>query len=219
MDALVGGQMRKPSRGSEQVRRKGKPGGSGPRDATRGGVNAPALPVQRGRERPLSVMPVRLGFVCSVLCAVLAPARADGVADEADLQFTVGAEAYRKGEYTAALEHFLASNRLVSNRNVKFNIARAYEQLGRFPDAYRYYIDATRGDAGDGKLQRDVTAALARIGSRVAVMTIETSPPGATIFLDRRDLGSVGTSPAQLGLKAGTYTVIAEFPGYVPATL
>ena len=29
--------------------------GAGPRDATRGGVNAPALPVQRGRESPLSI--------------------------------------------------------------------------------------------------------------------------------------------------------------------
>jgi hypothetical protein len=26
-----------------------------PREATRGGVNGPALPVQRGRERPLSI--------------------------------------------------------------------------------------------------------------------------------------------------------------------
>jgi len=161
----------------------------------------------------------RFGLVCCVIGAMSAPAWADGVADEADLQFTVGAEAYGKAEFTAALEHFLASNRLVPNRNVMFNIARAYEQLGRFPDAYRYYSDAARGDGVDGKLQRDVTTALARIGARVAVMTIETSPPGATIFLDRRDLGSVGTSPAQLGLKAGSYTVIAELPGYVPATL
>jgi len=28
---------------------------SWPRDATRGGVNGPALPVQRGRESPLSI--------------------------------------------------------------------------------------------------------------------------------------------------------------------
>ena len=50
-------------------------------------------------------------------------------------QFTMGAEAYSKGEFTSALEHFLASNRLASNRNVMFIIARAYEQLGRFPAA------------------------------------------------------------------------------------
>jgi outer membrane receptor for ferrienterochelin and colicins len=160
-----------------------------------------------------------LGLVCCLLCALAAPALADGVADEADLQFTVGADAYSKGEFTAALQHFLASNRLVPNRNVMFNIARAYEQLGRFPDAYRYYIDATRGEASDGKLQKDVTTALARITPRVAVLAVETSPPGATVFLDRKDLGSVGTSPSLLGLKAGTYTVITELPGFEPVVV
>jgi outer membrane receptor protein involved in Fe transport len=154
-----------------------------------------------------------------VICGLGLPAAADGVADEADLQFTMGAEAYSKAEFTVALAHFLASNRLASNRNVMFNIARAYEQLGRFPDAYRYYIDAGRGDTGDGKLQADVTGALERIASRVAVLAVETSPPGATVFLDRKDLGSVGTSPSQLGLKARTYTVIAELPGFEPAML
>src|SRR3954469_15427337 len=126
----------------------------------------------------------RFGMVCCLIGAMSAPAWADGVADEADLQFMVGAEAYGKGEFTAALEHFLASNRLVPNRNVMFNIARAYEQLNRFPDAYRYYVDASRGD---DKLKIDVTAALARIAPKVAVITVETSPPGAAVYLDRKD--------------------------------
>src|SRR5258705_13040649 len=83
-----------------------------------------------------------------VATATLVPAvaHADGVADEAELQFQRGAEAYRKGDFTGALEHFLASNRLVRNRNVMFNIARAYEQLQRYADAYRYYVDALDGE-------------------------------------------------------------------------
>jgi outer membrane receptor protein involved in Fe transport len=144
------------------------------------------------------------------------PAFGDGVADEADLQFSIGAEAYTKGDFKTALQHFLASNRLVPNRNVMFNIARAYEQLDRFHDAYRYYVDASRGNT-DPKLKTDITAALARIGPKVAVITVETNPAGATVFLDRKDLGSVGTSPAQLGLKAGTYQVLVELQGYEPA--
>src|SRR5215510_9443934 len=107
----------------------------------------------------------RLSTALRALTVVLAllfaapDVRADGVADEAELQFQRGATAYSKGDFTGALEHFLASNRLVSNRNVMFNIARAYEQLARYPDAYRYYVDASR-DATDGKLQKDVAAAL-----------------------------------------------------------
>ena len=160
--------------------------------------------------------PSSIAIVTLVMLSLAVPAWADGVADEADLQFSVGAEAYSKSDFTGALQHFLASKRLVPNRNVMFNIARAYEQLGRFPDAYRYYVDAQRGESADTKLKGDVVAALARIGPRVAVISVETTPPGATVFLDRRDLGSVGSTPAQLGLKAGTYTILVELEGYEP---
>jgi len=154
-----------------------------------------------------------------IVCLSISVSWADGVADEADLQFSIGAEAYSKGDFTGALQHFLASNRLVPNRNVMFNIARAYEQLGRFPDAYRYYVDAQRGESSDTKLKSDVVAALARIAPRVAVISVDTTPPGATVFIDRRDLGSVGTTPAQLGLKAGSYTIIIELEGYEPQSI
>ena len=75
----------------------------------------------------------RLSLALVILLAATAapwtpPAQADGVADEADLQFQLGAEAYSKNDFRGALEHFLASNRLVPNRNVMFNIARAFER-------------------------------------------------------------------------------------------
>src|SRR5687767_7666070 len=89
-------------------------------------------------------------------------ARADDLADEADLQFQVGAERYEAGDFKGALEHFLASNRLVPNKNVLFNIARTYEQLKRAPDAYRYYVLALEGEAQPAARKR-VEDALARI--------------------------------------------------------
>lgn len=161
--------------------------------------------------------PLRAALVLALALAPL-PALADGVADEADLQFQLGAEAYGKSDFKGALEHFLASNRLVPNRNVMFNIARAYEQLGRFPEAYRYYVDALR-DESDTAVHREVEAAIARVSPRVAVVEVTTTPPGATVYLDRKDLGSVGTSPARLGLPAGSYTLVVELPGHEPQTL
>jgi outer membrane receptor for ferrienterochelin and colicins len=144
-------------------------------------------------------------------------AHADGVADEAELQFQRGADAYRKGDFTGALEHFLASNRLARNRNVMFNIARAYEQLQRFPDAYRYYVDALDGE-DDAATRKTVEAAIGRVTPMVAVIAVETTPPGATIYIDRKDLGSVGTTPTRLGLAAGHYVILVELAGYEPAS-
>src|SRR5437762_2645303 len=63
-----------------------------------------------------------------------------------------------------------------------------------------------------------VEAAIARITPMVAVIAVETTPPGATVFIDRKDLGSVGTTPSRLGLPAGSYTILVELPGYEPAS-
>lgn len=141
---------------------------------------------------------------------------ADDVADEADLQFTLAADRYEAGDFKGALEHFLASNRLVPNRNVVFNIARTYEQLKRAPDAYRYYVQAAEGET-DPAAKKRVEESIARITPLVAILKVETSPPGATIYLGRKDLGPRGSAPRTLGLAPGRYKVIAELPGHLPA--
>jgi outer membrane receptor for ferrienterochelin and colicin len=147
------------------------------------------------------------------LFAFAQPAFADDTADEAELQFQLGAERYQAGDFKGALEHFLQSNRLAPNRNVLFNIARAYEQLRQTPDAFRYYTLARDGETEPTVLKR-IDDAVARITPIVAVLKIETDPPGATIYIDRRDLGARGSTPRALGLPAGRYKVIAELAGY-----
>ncbi len=152
----------------------------------------------------------------TLLCALAVDARADDSADEADLKFNLGAEAYQRRDYRTALEHFLASNRLVPNQNVVYNIARCYEQLKQYPEAFRYYSQALAAEQESAARER-IQKALDQIRRFVAVLEIETQPPGATIYVDRRDLGPRGESPRALGLSPGQYTVIAELPGYYPA--
>jgi outer membrane receptor protein involved in Fe transport len=160
-----------------------------------------------------------LAWICLVVATSIAAtnvARADDLADEADLQFQLGADSYREADYRGALEHFLASNRLVPNRNVGFNIARCYEQLQQYPAAFRYYTQALEGEQ-DPQTRGRVEAAIDKIKSHVAVIRIVTEPPGATVYIDRRDLGPRGSSPRTLGLAPGKYKVIAELPNYEPA--
>ncbi|MBX3273380.1 MAG: TonB-dependent receptor [Sandaracinaceae bacterium] len=157
---------------------------------------------------------VALTLACAGLALLAgAPARADGTADEADLHFQLGNDAYRRGDYLRALEHFLASNRLAPNRNVVFNIARAYQRLDRFPEAYRYYADA-HAQEPDPARRAPIEAAMAEIASRVALVEVQTSPAGATLFVDREDLGSVGTSPRVLALPPGEYRFLARLDGH-----
>ncbi|MCA9624684.1 MAG: PEGA domain-containing protein, partial [Myxococcales bacterium] len=158
-----------------------------------------------------------LGFlVLGFLVVTPSRALADGVADEADLHFELGADAYQAQEYKKALEHFLASNRLVPNRNVVYNIARTYERLGRFPDAHRYYVDALEMETNP-RSRQELQGALRRIAAQVAVLDVKTTPPGATIYLERKNLGSRGVAPRPLAVSPGTYRVIVALDGYEPA--
>ena len=138
------------------------------------------------------------------------------LADEAEVLFELGVEAQRRADYLTALERYLASNRLVPNSNVAFNIARCYELLDRHAEAFRYYSDYLTGElsAEDRTL---ATAALDRLRTRVAILRVESDPPGATIFLDRRDLGARGRTPRELAVAPGTYTVIVEMNGHIGA--
>jgi outer membrane receptor protein involved in Fe transport len=147
--------------------------------------------------------------------SLAAPAFADDWADEADLKFRLGAEAYQRGDFRHALEHFLASNRLVPNRNVTFNVARCYQELKQFPEAYRYFALALEGES-NADAQARIARELDAIRKQVVVLEIESEPPGAAVFVERRDLGARGTTPTALGLKPGAYVVLAELPGYYP---
>jgi outer membrane receptor protein involved in Fe transport len=155
-------------------------------------------------------------FALLAALGVCAHARADDLADEADLRFRLGAEAYQRGDYKLALEEFLTSNRLVPNRNVTYNVARCYEELKQFPEAYRYFTLALGGETDEAARAR-IERALHNLRQNVAVLEIETEPAGATVFVERRDLGPRGNTPLALGLKPGAYVVLAELPGYHPA--
>ena len=161
---------------------------------------------------------VRTALVLGLLGVQSKHARADDLADQAELEFSLGADYYQRADYKLALEHFLISNRLVANKNVLFNIARSYEQLKAYPAAFRYYFQALEGES-DPDARAKITSALAQIKQYVTVLRITTHPAGATLYIDRKDLGARGTSPLLLGLAPQAYQVIAELPGYEPARL
>lgn len=134
-------------------------------------------------------------------------------AEEADIQFGLGVDAYRNGDYLGAVEHLLASNRLVPNRNVVYNLARAYERLGRLEAAWRQY-DAYVALETDPARRAEGVAARDRLSARVALLSVSSNPPGAAIYVDRVELGARGVTPLTLALPAGPHSVFVQAPGY-----
>ncbi len=147
------------------------------------------------------------------------PAWADNTADEADVAFELGNRAYARRDYDGALASYFLSYRLVPNRNVLFNIARCYEAVDRFDEAYRYwndlFVDASLPDAD----RRDVKQALIRLAPRVALVSLSSTPPGAELYIDRKDLGSRGRTPQTIAVAPGAHTLLLELPGHKLGTV
>ncbi|ATB30523.1 TonB-dependent receptor domain-containing protein [Melittangium boletus] len=160
---------------------------------------------------------LRLGLLLSLLL-VPAAVRASNTADEADVSFEVGNQAYARRQYVEALRSYFTSYRLVPNRNVLYNIARCYEALGRYNEAYRYYNDLTQ-EALPAADAAEVDRALERLRPKVALVRVTTEPPGAEVFVDREDLGARGLSPQMLALPPGRHEVMVRKEGYRRATV
>ena len=134
-------------------------------------------------------------------------------AAEADVQFRLGNEAFNDKNFTQALSHYFTSNRLAPNRNLLLNIAICYERQGQFVEAYRYY-DAYEQGSNNPAEKKALDEAKAKLRPKIGLVHIESDPPGATIYIDRKDLGSYGETPRALAFKPGTVKVILERPGY-----
>lgn len=111
-----------------------------------------------------------------------------------------------------ALQRLLASERLVPNRNVTFNIARCYEALGSLDQAWRHYAAYVAAET-DAEARAEAQQALARLDAKVARVAVETVPPGATVYVGRRDLGTRGTTPLVLALPPGPQVLLLELDG------
>ncbi|GMU05145.1 hypothetical protein ASNO1_13970 [Corallococcus caeni] len=154
-------------------------------------------------------------WLLSLWLLTAGPALADNNADEADIAFELGNDAYSHGNYTEALRSYFTSYRLVPNRNVLFNIARCFEALGKFNEAYRYYNDLL-GEDLPAEDASEVSRSLERLRPKVALVRVTTNPRGADVFVDRADLGSRGRSPQTLALSPGRHKVLVQKSGYRP---
>jgi len=149
----------------------------------------------------------RTVFAAAMLaCMPASSAYAQGVADEADALFSRGAEAYTNGELRSALLHFMQSNRLSPNAKSAGNVGHVYAALDQYPEAYRWYLEAKELGADP----EYIDGLLKELEDRVVLLTVESDPPGADIYLNRRDLGVVALTPATLALDPGDYKVLVD---------
>ena len=169
------------------------------------------MPIDARRPSPR----LRLILAMVALAAVLAsvPAAAQGVADEANLLFRRGAQFFKVGKHEDALLSFLGSNRLVRNKNALFNIGLCYLRSAQYSEAFRFFSEYVKEPLTEVE-QATVRKYVEEIRPRLALVKVTSTPPGAAIFIDRKDLGARGTTPSTFALAPGPHTIYVELPAH-----
>lgn len=152
---------------------------------------------------------------------VAAPPKPDGeksVSDQdrqaAAALHEAGQAKMRQGDFKGAEQAFEEAYLRAPNPLLMLAIADAREGRGDGPGAVealeRYLRE--RADAPDAELIKERIAALR---SRPAKLKVATSPPGAAVYVDGKDLGKV--TPVELELAPGAHTLELRMEGYETA--
>lgn len=156
-------------------------------------------------------------FVCALVLTWSAPSRADDEQARARTLFAQGVEGFERGDYEAALAAFEQAYRLAPHPAVRVNMANCFEQLGRFPEAvfnYERFLQESDGSA-TREQRAAVSEAIQRLKQRIGHLVVVTSPADAALTIDGAAVVHGELHP--IPLAAGTHTLRAVKPGYVPS--
>lgn len=129
-----------------------------------------------------------------------------------------GRQAFERRRYDDALEHFLLAHDVAPSPRSLFNIALCAMLARRDAEAFAFFEEYVRVGAADDPARRDeAERAMAELRGRVAVVRVESDPPGATIFVDRVELGSHGVTPRSVVVPAGPARLELRLPDHAPA--
>jgi hypothetical protein len=171
-----------------------------------------------------------IGLAAVLSFAAVAPprARADENA-EARVYFEQGNRALAQGMSARgarrtrllqeALDAYVQSLRIVRSRNVVYNAGIALEALERHAEAFTYFQEYLGYNDLTEDERREATEKLDALRQHVAVVAIESTPRGAEVRIDRRELAPVGVTPIEVAVTDGEHRVFLSLEGYEVAEL
>lgn len=180
------------------------------------------LPVRHAHQRvsPHGVPLMRnaMILVATLLVgAVASPFVSTALAQDARELFQRGRGAYETGDFEGAVEAWEAAYELDPRPLLKFNLAQAYERLGRLQeslDAYESFLAAAPSDAEDVPAARLRAAALQQRLARTGIL-LRGGPEGAAVIIDGTERARL-PRPDAITVPPGSYRVQIVAEGYAP---
>jgi tetratricopeptide (TPR) repeat protein len=157
---------------------------------------------------------MRTTLLAFALLATAAPALAQEGCD-ARCHFQRGQSAYETGDYETAVNEWRAAYDMDSRPALQYNLAQAYERLGRYDEAvrsYEVYISAAPADDQRAQNARARVASLQQRVSNTSVL-LTGGVEGAQIFIDGADRGRL-PHPDALRVDPGSHRIVVRAEGY-----
>ncbi|MCA9613733.1 MAG: tetratricopeptide repeat protein [Sandaracinus sp.] len=153
------------------------------------------------------------------LLAALTMASFSGLASAQDARelFQRGRGAYETGDFEGAVAAWQAAYELDPRPLLQFNLAQAYERLGRLEEslaAYERFLADSPGDAADVPQARIRAAALQQRLARTGIV-LRGGPEGARVLVDGEERARLPRLDP-LTVSPGSYRVQIEAEGYEP---
>lgn len=162
--------------------------------------------------------PWRVWLLLSVLLVAPGTARADS-ASQARFFDDAARDAYERGDYEDALELFLLSHRAAASPRTLYNVAVCSDLGGYEAEAFVFFEEYLRsGDDSDGR-RAEAQRRMDALREKLSLVRVTSEPPGATIYIDRRELGTYGRTPRTIVVQPGEHEVRLELPGYLASSV
>lgn len=129
-------------------------------------------------------------------------------------------QAFAEGRYDDAARYFRDAFEAEPRGNLLYNIGLCYEKAGDITNAvmfYQRYVEAVPGAPNRPAIQRQILELKKQLQGRYVEVSVSSQPPGATIFVDDKSKGAMGTAPITFQLLPGNYTIIGELQGHEAA--
>jgi hypothetical protein len=97
-----------------------------------------------------------------------------------------GMSLFKKGDYEAALEYFKKADEIAPSPFITFNIARCLDSLYKYGEAYLAYTKYI--ESGNKVNVKEAREAIARIEAMPVILKIITSPAGASVLIDDKEV-------------------------------
>ena len=140
-----------------------------------------------------------------------------------DARFRARVEAgrakYKAGDYEGAIEEFRAAFDIKASAAPLYNIAKSYENMGRWEEAADYfqqYLDLDPNASDRANVEALIKEMQRRIRDRFKELSISSDPPGAEIYIDDRTTGLQGQTNFRMKLEPGPHTLYLDLNGYEP---